>query len=138
VPTVNTLAHVTVGISSIGKPKDSNEIVDWTPVVLEEEDGEGQGEPKAEGGDGKVILRRLKLTGIIKEWQSVGLAKPVSVPRATELKVNFGKLLKQYHPTITGPQIGKAVKEIKEWAEQNGATSEAQIEEYIKTTFTPS
>ena len=135
-PTVNALAHVTVGISSIGKPKDSNEIVDWTPVVLEEEEGEAQGEPKAEGG-GEVILRRLKLTGIIKEWQSVGLAKPVPVPRATELKVNFGKLLKQYHPTITGPQIGKAVKEIKEWAEQNGATSEAQIEEYIKT-YTPS
>lgn len=97
-------------VSPIGKPKDSNEIQNWTPIE-------------------KPIL----ISGIVKEYKSYEIVRGIennnnnngdspspsdktpNKPPQTSKKIQVGHIVKQLHPNLTGPQLGKAMNLTQQW-----------------------
>src|SRR4051812_9370127 len=106
----NKVAHVTLGVSTIGKPKDSNLIAEWKAV------------------DEKILLK-----GKIQEYNIFGIEKAVTPKKEaiTGKKFSTGKLVKECFPTIENQSIGKAVAIINKWMEENNV-SPVENEENIK------
>lgn len=104
----NKIAHVTLGVSSIGKPKDSNMITEW-----------------------KAVDEKITLKGKIQEYNVYGIEKPVTPKKETGKKLSSGKIVKECFPTIENQSIGKAVAIINKWMDEN-KVSPTENEENIK------
>lgn len=120
VPSKNAIKHITVAVSPEGKPKDSNSISDWT---------------RFEATD----LRALTLSGVISERVVHSIEVPKRAPKTSSsshrkatLKLNYGPMIREAHPEVLGPQIGKAVKLIKQWEKERRANEEEITKEMVE------
>ncbi len=127
VPTLNKIPHVTVSISPIGKPVDSNAIEKWIPVRLKGDASRVEGEEEVIG-----VEEKIKLKGIIKQSVKFALLAKAK-PSPVKTGINFGQIILKHHPHISGPQIGKSVALLRKWIQETQQSDVVVIEEYVKT-----
>lgn len=110
----NAIPHITLGVSPIGKAKDSNAITDWVDF------------------EGDIIL-----SGTVKERKTMRLKIKKREPSKGP-KVNIGKMVSSLHPQLKGKAIGNAVQQVMAWLKENDIDNveqnAQQMEEYVKST----